>query len=95
MIVRIVCRELESWYFGDLAAVADALNIPNLIQYQNKKKYRVPDDIVSPANELKKITRGAYEKISGSRKIGLKLSLDSNVSKSFQVFIQKVQTLTR
>ena len=27
-IVRIACRELESWYFGDLAAVGGALRDP-------------------------------------------------------------------
>jgi hypothetical protein len=29
-VVRVACRELESWYFGDLAAVELALGIPNL-----------------------------------------------------------------
>jgi len=90
-MIRIVCRELESWYFGDLAAVENALSMTDLVKYQNKSKYRVPDKIHSPSLELKKITQGAYQKISGSREIGSKLLLDSNTSKSFQVFIDSIQ----
>ena len=97
VIIRIACRELESWYFGDLAAVEQALGISNLIQYQRKSKYREPDTIHSPANELTMITKGAYQKKGGSRKIGQKLSLssDSNTSRSFQVFIECLQRLAQ
>lgn len=96
LIVRIVCRELESWYFGDLAAVEDALDMTDLVKkYQNKRKYRNPDGIGSPANELQKITNNAYQKISGSRKIGAKLSPAANTSKSFQVFIDSIQGMVR
>ena len=97
VIVRIACRELESWYFGDLAAVEQALGISNLIQYQRKSKYREPDTIHSPANELTKITKGTYQKKGGSEKIGNKLSLspNANTSISFQVFTEGLQKLTQ
>lgn len=96
VIVRIICRELESWYFGDLTAVEDGLNMPGLAnKYKNKRNYRIPDRISSPAKELKKITQGTYQKVSGSREIGSKLSLDSNTSKSFQVFIGSIQGMVR
>lgn len=95
VIVRIICRELESWYFGDLAAVEDALNMTGLVKHQNKKKYRIPDKIGSPATELKKITNDVYQKISGSREIGTRLSPASNTSKSFQVFIDSIQGMVR
>ena len=96
LIVRIICRELESWYFGDLAAVEDGLNMTGLVnKYKNKRKYRIPDKIGSPAEELENITQGIYQKVSGSRKIGSKLSLDSNTSKSFQVFIDSIQGMVR
>ena len=50
LIVRIACRELESWYFGDLAAVEKALGIKNLtVAYSNRKKYREPDSINKPS----------------------------------------------
>ena len=95
MIVRIVCRELESWYFGDLTAVENALDVPNLVKHQKKKKYRVPDDIGAPATELQKITSNAYEKVAGSQAIGSRLSLTSNTSKSFQVFIKRIRRIVQ
>ena len=95
-VVRIVCRELESWYFGDLAAVESGLGISGLVRrYGNARKYRVPDKIHYPAIELSKITRNAYQKVAGSRAIGPKLSLDSNKSHSFRVFIGGVQQVIR
>lgn len=95
-VVRIVCRELESWYFGDLAAVESGLGISGLVRrYGNARKYRVPDKIHYPAIELSKITRNAYQKVAGSRAIGPKLSLDSNKSHSFRVFIGGVQQAIR
>ena len=90
-IVRIACRELESWYFGDLAAVSLGLGISNLARYAKQRKYRVPDAIHSPGNELKRISRNAYQKVSGSRAIGLELSPDFNRSHSFGVFVEGVR----
>ncbi len=92
-LVRIVCRELESWYFGDLSAVERGLEVSNLVRYANKRKYRVPDKIHAPGNELTKITRGVYQKISGSRNIGRELSPSCNTSRSFKVFIDGVQKI--
>ena len=90
-IVRIACRELESWYFGDLFAVERGLETHGLVQYANRRRFRVPDAIHSPAAELSKITRNAYQKVSGSRAIGPRLSPDANKSHSFRVFVQGVQ----
>ena len=90
-IVRIACRELESWYFGDLAAVGGALGLPNLARYAKQKQYRVPDAIHAPGNELRRITRNTYQKVSGSRVIGPKLSLDANRSHSFGVFVAGIR----
>lgn len=90
-VVRIACRELESWYFGDLDAVEKGLGIEGLVHYRNNKKYRVPDNIVSPSNELEKITQGRYQKVIGSRSIGPKLSFEANSSRSFKVFIEGVR----
>ena len=92
-VVRIVCRELESWYFGDLAAVEHGLGLSNLRDHAAKRKYRVPDSIHSPSSELKKITGDAYQKVRGSREIGPHLRLDSNTSHSFGVFVATVRHL--
>lgn len=94
-VVRIACRELESWYFGDLAAVERGLGIPNLVRYGNRRQYRTPDDIHSPAVELSKITRNVYQKVAGSRAIGPQLSLGRNRSHSFRIFVEGVQGAVR
>lgn len=93
LIIRIACRELESWYFGDLAAVEKALDKKNLTSYSNKGKYREPDSIQKPSKELCKITNETYQKISGSRDIAQFLSLNKNTSVSFQTFIKGIKKL--
>lgn len=93
-LVRVVCRELEGWYFGDISAVERGLGVRHLVRYENKKGYRIPDEIHSPSDELMKITKGAYQKVSGSRDIGRELSIVHNKSRSFNVFIDGVRKLS-
>lgn len=90
-VVRIACRELESWYFGDLRAVEEGLAIEGLQRHSRSRKYRVADEIGSPARELDRITGGKYQKIDGSRAIGPLLSISANTSRSFQVFVEGVR----
>jgi len=92
-LVRIACRELESWYLADLKAVEQGLNISGLIKQQNNKKYRAPDYLQSPSIELKKLTKNQYQKVSGSRKIGTHLNLTNQRSKSFRVFIEGIRKI--
>lgn len=54
-LVRIVCNELESWFLGDLPAVADAYDKPSIARLQGKRKFRNPDSITNAAEELKKL----------------------------------------
>jgi len=92
LLIRIACRELESWYFGDLAAVEKVLG-KNLSRYVNQRKYREPDEIQNPSEELCKITGGVYQKISGSRAIAPYIALEENKSPSFRAFIAGVRRL--
>lgn len=89
-IVRIACQELESWYFGDLAAVETGLGLTRLREQATKAKYRNPDLIGNPAQELKSITHQKYSKIAGSRAIGPHLQLQNNTSHSFNVFLKGI-----
>ncbi len=89
-LVRIACRELESWYFGDLQAVETALGIDGLTDLAAKPNYRNPDRIHYPSRELKRVTKNSYQKVSGSRVIGKHLRLDGSRSTSFQHFINGV-----
>lgn len=93
VLIRIACRELEGWYFGDLAAVEQGLNIDGLSAFERRAKYRSPDNIVNPAAELKKITKNQYQKVSGSRAIGKYLLLENERSTSFKHFILGITRL--
>lgn len=92
-MIRIVCRELESWYFGDLRAVSLAYN-ENLEPLAKRKKYRIPDEIGNPKEELKKIIP-VNQQISGARRIGPLMNIDANTSESFRQFVQGVRHLTK
>jgi len=92
-LVRIACHELESFYFGDLAAVERGLGIGNLAHRQRQRKYRLPDEIVSPSRQLEQVTKGVYQKMGGSRRIGSVLSLEGNTSHSFNVLLSGIRTL--
>ncbi len=89
-LVRIACRELESFYLADLKAVAQALSMEKLSTHQSKAKFRRPDAIVNPSKELIALTKGEYQKVSGSRAIGKFLDPTNNRSPSFYNLIQGI-----
>jgi len=84
-LVRLVCQELESWYLGDLKALAlvfnQRLDIPAL-----RKRFADPDICQKPSNELKRFIP-AFQKITAARLMAQQLSETSNLSRSFNVFI--------
>jgi hypothetical protein len=86
--VRIVCRELESWYLGDLVAVGAAFSKP-LADKQEKSKYRNPDLIIDAKKELKKLI-GDFGQLLIAERIGQAMTASSiaeNRSHSFHVFL--------
>lgn len=90
-VVRIACRELESFYLADLKAVETALGVKGLSAQQGVKKFREPDYLVSPSKELAALTKGKYQKVSGSRQISAFLDLNNERSASFKNLITGVQ----
>lgn len=92
-LVRIACHELESFYLGDLKAVAEALGPKNLARQQNSKKFRNPDQLANPKQELKRLVNN-YQQVSGSRAIGPLLDIDNNRSNSFNALIRGIRQLT-
>jgi len=90
-LIRIACHELESWYLGDLRAVERGLQINGLAKKQQGQKYRNPDRLSNPKQELKKLTGNCYQQIAGSRMIAYFLKLDGNCSVSFNVFLAGVR----
>lgn len=93
IIIRIACRELESWYLAQLHAVEKAFEINGIAQKQEKRTFRTPDKLTTPDLILKNITKGKYAKLSGSRKIGKYLNPDDTRSISFKHFIVAVRSL--
>ena len=92
-LVRIACRELESFYLADLAAVEQGLGIVKLARQQAKASFRAPDALGSPSRELCALTRGAYQKVGGSRAIGPFLDLDNVRSPSFRNLVSGIRRL--
>lgn len=92
-LVRIACRELETFYLADLEAVEVALEIKGLCKHQENAKYRDPDRLGSPSGELSDLTHGKYQKVGGSRAIGSHLDLENNRSASFANLIKGIKRL--
>ncbi len=81
-LVRIICRELESWYIGDFLAVNCAYPSFKYQNYINKSKFRVPDNC-NASDELKKILP-EFQKVGGAKKIAPFINITENKSESFK-----------
>lgn len=90
-VVRLACQELESWYFGDLDAVARVYDRPAVAVAANKARFRDPDSIQRPARALAQLVE-EFQKVSGARLLGRELSR-TNRSHSFQMLLAAVETL--
>ena len=93
-IVRIACHEIESWYLADLAAVGLAFKKTGLAGKQAGEKYRNPDSLGNPVQELRRLVP-EYQKVGGSRLIGHHLTLDNDRSKSFYHLLQAVKLMLK
>ena len=94
VVVRVACRELESFYLGDLSAVEEGLGVSGLAGKQDSRKFREPDRLGSPSRELERLTNGLYGKVAGSRAIAPRLSINDNRSHSFRVLVAGIRKLT-
>lgn len=93
-VVRVACRELESWFLGDWHAVAQAFEKPTLASLSKKSKFRSPDNLGNPHQELRTHVPD-YQKRDGARRIGpvLELQEGRNSSRSFQMFCTAIRRL--
>lgn len=85
-MIRIVCRELESWYLGDMKAIAAAFPDFKYQKYINKTKFRNPD-LCNGYDEIRKIVVG-FQKVSGAKLIAPHINIEENTSESFQQTIR-------
>lgn len=81
-VVRVACRELEAFFVGDWAAVAEAFERPALARLAGKATYRNPDALGSPNQELARYVPG-YQKRDGARRIAPLVDPKRNRSLSF------------
>jgi hypothetical protein len=93
VLVRIACRELESFYLADLQAVERGLGLSGLTSQQKTRKFRDPDRLGSPKEELKKLTQYQYQQVAGSRAIGPYLDLENTRSPSFRNLVLGIRRL--
>lgn len=85
-LIRLVCQELESWYLGDLAALATAFDEPTADTAAHRKRYAHPDDWQRPSVEVKRLVP-VFQKHSGARVMAQHLDPQNNRSKSLQAFV--------
>lgn len=95
--VRIVCRELESWFLGDLNALAQIFPRFRPDRIQKPSRFRKIDSVVNPFKELKRMVPELSErnvsKVWLSKTIATRLSLEGNKSESFNHFIGAIRVL--
>jgi hypothetical protein len=92
-LVRLACKELETFYLADLQAVEQALGVTGIANRQQTEKFRSPDRLGSPSHELKTLTKDRYEKVAGSRAIGKCLQLDNVRSPSFRNLVGGIRRM--
>jgi hypothetical protein len=91
-VVRIACQELEAWYLGDPAALAQAYDDDVLRRIGDRARYRDPDSVPHPAAELQRLIP-AFQKVSGARILAQRLTREDNTSNSFRVLMEAVDRL--
>lgn len=91
-VVRIACREMEAFFVGDWQAVAEAFDKPGLRGNDRRAKFRNPDILGSPSNELMRVIPG-YQKRSGARRIASHLEPGRNRSGSFRALVRALGDL--
>jgi hypothetical protein len=94
VLVRVACKELESWVLGDWHAVAEAFGKPELRAQAQKALHRTPDRLVRPVDELRKFIP-EYQKRDGARRVGPHLEPKRNLSESFGFFCRGLTELLK
>lgn len=97
-LIRIVCRELEAWYLGDMSAIQQAYPRFNANLFKSKAEFRNVDKLQSPNHELLKIipeysNRDYLPKLEAAEYISPFLDLKNNKSESFNQTISAILKL--
>jgi Domain of unknown function (DUF4276) len=90
-LVRLVCQELESWYLGDLWAMGQAFNQPDLMTPNRRKRFKETDSWEKPSIEVERMVAD-FGKVAGARVMSAHLrDVAQNRSPSYKVFVTGVQ----
>lgn len=92
-LVRVVCRELEAWYLGDVESLVGAFpeSAGKLRRELRKRRFRDPDKVVGPSKVLDDLIP-EFHKRPGARAMAKRLTRE-NRSRSYQVFLEGVERL--
>jgi hypothetical protein len=88
--IRIACQELEAWYLGEPEALAEAYGDEDLRGLGQKARFRDPDSVRKPSEEVKRLVPG-FQKVSGARLMSGYVSKDRNASHSFRVLLEAIE----
>jgi len=92
--LRIACYELESWFLGDLDAIAHCSSKFKLDFFKNKAKYQHTDNITKPSSDLEAIVPDWKTLYASKPKFAetiskfMTLEFEHNHSESFTVFLK-------
>ncbi len=91
ILIRIACRELESWYLGDMKAIQSAYPKFKVENYTKKSKFRNPDNLNNATEEIEKILPD-FQKGASARAIAphLDTNIENNQSESYRQFIKGI-----
>lgn len=96
--IRIVCKELEAWFLGDLKAIQLAFPRFKPEQYQSKADFKNVDAIINPNHYLLKIIpeykgKSNLPKLETAERISPFLDLEHNQSSSFNHTLNAIKEL--
>lgn len=91
LLIRIVCKELESWYLGDMLAIEKAYPKFKSSNFIYKARFKNPDNL-NAKDQIKKILPD-YREVASSREIAKNFDVENNKSVSFNQFIKGVKRI--
>ena len=91
-LIRIACQELEAWYLGEPAALADAFDKPALQNLGRQAKFREPDALKRPAAEIERLIP-EFQKVSGAQRMAGHLTRERNRSSSFRALMEGIEAM--
>lgn len=97
--VRVICKELEAWFIGDMKAIEKAYPRFKTEKHKNKSELKDSDNIDYPSKVLLKLIpelsdKKYLPKLEVAGKITPYIDLEKNTSKSFQNTLKSIKILT-